>query len=197
MLFINLQARPPEAPILVRDEVVLRIPGPGDQGAWAALRRESRDHLVAWEPAWSDEDLSGEALRLRLRRQWREVRLGTSLPLLIVRRADRRIVGGITLSNIRLGAVRSGVVGYWTGAPFLRRGYARSALRAVVDHAFGVLSLNRVEAACQPGNDASLRLLESEGFRREGFARDFLNINGRWRDHVLLAITARDFAARQ
>lgn len=197
MLFIDLNARPPAAPMLVGDTVLLRIAGYGDYAAWTALRRESRDHLVEWEPAWRDNDLSRDAYRLRIRHQWREVRRGAGLPFLVFRREDLRLVGGVSLSNIRLGAARSCVVGYWIATPHLRKGYARAALSTALDHAFRTLALNRVEAACQPSNAASLALLERAGFVREGLARDFLNINGRWRDHVLFAITAGDFAANQ
>ena len=47
--------------------------------------------------------------------------------------------------------------------------------------------LHRVEAACIPTNNASIRLLEKTGFVREGFAREYLCINGTWQDHLLYA----------
>jgi len=67
-----------------------------------------------------------------------------------------------------------------------------SAVRAVVAHAFDTLHLNRVEAACLPHNDASIRLLEKVGFQREGYARKYLCIDGRWQDHLLYGMLRDD-----
>ena len=63
-----------------------------------------------------------------------------------------------------------------------------AAIRAVVRYAFEDLELHRVEAACQPDNMASRRVLEKAGFAQEGVARAYLKINGAWRDHLLFAI---------
>jgi ribosomal-protein-alanine N-acetyltransferase len=62
-----------------------------------------------------------------------------------------------------------------------------AAVRALVPVAFDVLRLHRLEAACIPTNLASIRLLEKAGFRREGYARAYLCINGTWQDHLLYA----------
>ena len=62
-----------------------------------------------------------------------------------------------------------------------------AAVRALVPSAFDALRLHRLEAACIPTNLASIRLLEKTGFRREGYARDYLCINGTWQDHLLYA----------
>ena len=80
-----------------------------------------------------------------------------------------------------------GTLGYWVGAPFARQGYMREALAAVVAHAFGPMDLSRLEAACLPENAASRGVLEKSGFKYEGVAQSYLQINGRWRNHVLYA----------
>lgn len=126
----------------------------------------------------------------------RDRRDGLALPLFITRPADNRLVGGVTLSRIRRDAVRSAAIGYWVGAEHLGKGYATAAVSAVLSHAFDQLALNRVEAAVQPGNEPSLRLLARCGFKQEGVARDYLFINGAWRDHLLYAATARDLRGR-
>jgi ribosomal-protein-alanine N-acetyltransferase len=66
------------------------------------------------------------------------------------------------------------------------------AVRAAIGFAFATLRLHRIEAACLPTNQASVRLLEGAGFRREGFARAYLRINGAWQDHVLYALLEND-----
>ena len=78
-------------------------------------------------------------------------------------------------------------LGYWAGEMYAGQGYITAAVRAVVRYAFEDLELHRVEAACQPDNIASRRVLEKAGFEHEGMARAYLKINGAWRDHLLFA----------
>ena len=109
-----------------------------------------------------------------------------------MRRSDQELVGAITLDNIRRGPAQAGTLGYWTGQPFARQGYMAEAIGAVVHHAFGTLDLSRIEAACLPENAASRGLLERSGFKYEGVAQSYLQINGRWRTHVLYACLRND-----
>lgn len=196
MSLLDLAAPPPDSPTLVRDPVWLRPLRYRDHPAWTALREESREHLVVWEPAWSAEEMTEPSFRRRVRAYWREMRRGAALPLLVFRRGDDALLGGVNLTNIRYGASRAATVGYWIGAPYLRQGYGRAALLAVLEHAFETMGLNRVEAACQPENAASISLLENVGFRQEGLARDYLRINDVWRDHLLYALISADFFAQ-
>jgi [ribosomal protein S5]-alanine N-acetyltransferase len=86
---------------------------------------------------------------------------------------------------VRRGVAQCATLGYWIGAPHARKGYMTGAVKALRAHAFYELSLHRLEAACLPSNMASIRLLERTGFDREGFARSYLKINGRWEDYIL------------
>jgi ribosomal-protein-alanine N-acetyltransferase len=63
-------------------------------------------------------------------------------------------------------------------------------VNAVVGFAFETLRLHRVMANYQPINERSGKLLRRLGFVTEGYARDYLFINGAWRDHVLTALTS-------
>ena len=117
---------------------------------------------------------------------------GRALALFLIRRQDSRLLGAITLDNIRRGPSQSGQVGYWIGPEFARQGLMREALTAVVHHAFTVMDLSRIEAACLPENVASRALLARAGFREEGMAEGYLQIGGRWREHVLYAILRAD-----
>lgn len=194
-MLLHLGLREPPAPIIVNDGVRLRVIRLEDYAVWTSLREESRRHLIAWEPAWRPREMTPAAYRRRIRAYWRDMEAGNSLTLVVEREGDGELLGGVTLSNIRMGASRSGTLGYWIGAPYVRCGYGRAAALGVLSHAFGVMELNRVEAACQPENAASIALLESAGFTREGLARRYLRINGAWRDHLLYAITAEDYAS--
>ena len=179
--------------VLSNDKCLLRCPDMKDIDVWIALREISRDHLTEWEPNWSATDLTPSLIRSRMKAQRADIRHGRSLPLFIFTTDGVTLVGGVTLSNIRHQSVSSAQIGYWIGAPFLRQGYAAAAVASAVDFAMKSLGLNRIEAACQPNNERSTNLLEKIGFEREGLARDYLFINGDWRDHVLFALTARRF----
>ena len=116
----------------------------------------------------------------------------TAIPLFIIRRSDQLLVGAITLDNIRRGPAQTATIGYWTGEPYIRQGFMGDALPAVVYYAFETLDLSRIEAACLPKNLASRRVLEKSGFKYEGVAQSYLQISGRWRNHVLYANLRND-----
>lgn len=182
------EALPPiEAP-----GVSLRAPQMNDFTEWAALREASRDFLIPWEPVWPADDLTRGAFRRRLKRYAEDLRSDQAYPFFIFASSDQRLVGGVTLTNIRRGVAQAGSIGYWIGGPFARRGYMSAAMRALVPFAFNGLKLHRLEAACIPTNAASIALLEKSGFAREGYARDYLCINGAWQDHLLYARLADD-----
>jgi ribosomal-protein-alanine N-acetyltransferase len=167
--------------------VFLRPPRDTDWRPWADLRGASRDFLTPWEPTWPADDLTRPAFRQRLRRYAEDVRTDQAYPFFLFRSEDGALVGGLALANIRRGVAQAGSLGYWVGAPYIRRGYMTAAVRALIPVAFDLLRLHRLEAACIPTNLASVRLLEKTGFRREGYARSYLCINGIWQDHLLYA----------
>jgi [ribosomal protein S5]-alanine N-acetyltransferase len=173
------------SPSVVGDGVILRAPQATDHAEWAALRELSRDFLTPWEPIWPADDLSRSAFRRRIRRYSEDLRTDQSYAFLIFRSNDGRMVGGLTLANVRRGVAQAGSLGYWMGFPYARQGYMTAAVRAVIPFAFSTLRLHRLEAACIPTNSASIRLLENTGFVREGYAREYLCINGIWQDHLL------------
>jgi len=172
-------------PTIEGDGVFLRAPQMSDYGEWTTLREASRAFLSPWEPTWPADDLSRGAFRRRLRRYAEDQRSDTSYAFFLFRKNDETLVGGLTLANIRRGVAQAGSLGYWIGEPFARRGLMTGAVQALVPFAFGSLRLHRLEAACIPSNTASIRLLEKTGFVREGYAREYLCINGLWQDHLL------------
>lgn len=184
----------PRPPVIAAGAIYLRPPEIEDHDAWARLREASRVHLTRWEPDWLSKDTTPDAFRLRLKSYDRQFRARAGAAFHVFERDGDRLIGGVTLSDIRRHAAQSATIGYWIGAAFLRRGFGLAAVEAVLGYAFDGFGLNRVEAACQPGNAASRALLSKAGFTEEGLAREYLFINGAWRDHVLYARLARDRA---
>ncbi|WP_172296500.1 GNAT family N-acetyltransferase [Pseudoruegeria sp. HB172150] len=172
---------------LVTERMILRPPQHADFRPWVALRESSAQFLKPWEPTWSADHLSRKAFTNRVYWAQRSIVSGTAVPLFLFRREGEVLLGAVTLDNIRRGPAQSGTLGYWIGEIFARQGYMREAIEAVVHHSFHDLDLSRIEAACLPENAASRGVLERSGFKYEGVAQSYLQINGRWRNHVLYA----------
>jgi [ribosomal protein S5]-alanine N-acetyltransferase len=192
MAFFRTVSLPETPPAIERYGVLLRPPQMADYAEWAGLREKSRAFLVPWEPTWPADDLTRGAFRRRLKRYAEDQRTDQAYAFFIFRQDDNVLVGGLTLANVRRGVAQAGSLGYWLGEPFVRRGYMSAAVKALLPFTFGTLKLHRVEAACIPTNVASIRLLEKCGFMREGYAREYLCINGVWQDHLLYARLASD-----
>ncbi|HWA01745.1 MAG TPA: GNAT family protein [Caulobacterales bacterium] len=165
--------------------VFLRAPEARDYAEWSELRERSRGFLTPWEPTWALDELSRGSFRYKLRRYAEDARDDRAYAFFVFREEDGALVGGVTLSNVRRGVAQAASLGYWAGEAFAGKGYMTAAVRALLRFAFEELELHRVEAACQPENDASRAVLKKAGFTEEGRARAYLRINGHWRDHVL------------
>jgi [ribosomal protein S5]-alanine N-acetyltransferase len=187
MAFFRTVSFSEQLPAIAGDGVLLRAPQMGDYAEWAALREASRDFLTPWEPTWPADDLTRSSFRRRIKRYSEDQRGDLAYPFFIFRKNDNALIGGLTLANVRRGCAQAGSLGYWMGAGYARQGHMTAAVRAVIPFAFATLRLHRVEAACIPANVASIHLLEKTGFSREGFARQYLCIDGVWQDHLLYA----------
>ncbi|MFD1031635.1 GNAT family N-acetyltransferase [Metaplanococcus flavidus] len=99
-----------------------------------------------------------------------------------------KLVGTINLFRIFRGPLQSAMIGYAVDRNYNGKGYATEAIRLMVEYAFKELGLHRIEAGVMPHNAPSLRVLEKAGFEREGIARKNVQINGKWQDHVVMAI---------
>lgn len=178
------------------ERLTLRPPQHTDFIPWTELRRDSAEGLVPWEPAWAADHLTRKGFTNRVIWAQRSITQDSALPLFLLRRQDQKLIGALTLDNIRRGPAQSGTLGYWMGQPFQRQGFMREALLAMVHHAWQALDLSRLEAACLPENAASRGVLEACGFKYEGVAQSYLQINGRWRTHVLYAALRHDRRGR-
>jgi ribosomal-protein-alanine N-acetyltransferase len=181
-----------DLPSLKGERVTLRTPLPGDYREWSSLRAGSRKFLEPWEPRWLPDELEWSAFRHRLNRYREDFSQGTGAAFFIFQNSSGKLVGGITIGNIRYGVAQTGQIGYWIGERYSGKGYMSEALRLVTRYAFDTLRLHRVEAACIPKNIPSVRVLEKAGFQREGLLRSYLRINGAWQDHYLYALIADD-----
>jgi ribosomal-protein-alanine N-acetyltransferase len=105
---------------------------------------------------------------------------------------DGKFCGQLTIGNVTHGALRSAWIGYWVASEVTGGGVATGALALGVDHCFGAVLLHRVEATVRPENAASRKVLSKVGFREEGLLKRYLDVDGGWRDHLLVAITSEE-----
>jgi len=177
-----------QQPVIRGHNVYLRYPRVADYLSWSHLRQESREFLTPWEPLWASDELTKGAFRRRIKRYQKEIRQDSAYAFFVFRSADNMLMGGCTLSNVRRGVTQCCALGYWIGERFARQGYMFDAVQALIPFIFSTLGLHRIEAACLPSNEASKNLLTKAGFREEGTALRYLQINGEWRDHLLFAL---------
>jgi ribosomal-protein-alanine N-acetyltransferase len=121
---------------------------------------------------------------------------GYAYGFLVARNEDDSLVGVININDPIMGGFRSASLGYYAAAAYCGRGYMTEGLALVLDQAFTALNFHRLEANIQPGNVASLALVERLGFRKEGFSPSFLKVGGAWRDHERWAMLAEEWIAQ-
>ena len=155
-----------------------------DVPALAEVLRVSRDFLAPWDPIRDDDYFTVGGQLTVIRNALAQHEQGSALPHVILDDSGR-VVGRITLNGIVRGPFQSCSVGYWVSVTHTGRGLATAAVRDIVGVAFGELNLHRVQAETLLHNVRSQRVLEHNGFVRIGMAPAYLNIAGRWQDHIL------------
>lgn len=117
---------------------------------------------------------------------------GTSLQLAIERHSDGAFLGVCLLFNV-VERSRRAEIGYILAPEHWSKGYMAEALPALVDHAFGTLALNRLEADVDARNTASARVLARLGFRREGLLRERWIVHGEATDSAIYGLLRKDW----
>ena len=175
----------------------LRTLNEDDYDRWLEVRARCREWLVPWEPRpagapLTPEDRASFAARCAARERERQMGSGYGFGVFL----GDRLAGEITLSSIQRGPFQNAFVGYWVDQAVAGQGFAPEATVVVLRFAFEELGLHRVEIAIVPRNRASRRVVEKLDLREEGVAVRYLEIDGRWEDHVRYAITAEEWAVR-
>jgi [ribosomal protein S5]-alanine N-acetyltransferase len=184
----------PVGPLRVRAGLVrLRPIRLRDGAVWSRIRLSDQAHLEPWEPVaemeWQARHSvsSWPSICSGLRA---EARKGRMLPYAI--ELDGELCGQLTIGNVTHGALRSAWIGYWVAKARNGGGVATAALALGLDHGFGPVGLHRIEATVRPENAPSRAVLAKANFREEGLLKRYLEVDGGWRDHLLVAITIEE-----
>ena len=169
--------------------VFLRQPRAADGEEVIALAAASRRLHAAWVSPPRDLAAWHRSLALAQR--------PNALCMLACEIEGGAIAGVFNLHEIVLGAMRSAYLSYYVGAPHAGRGLMTEGMELLLRHSFLHLRLHRLEANIQPGNRASIALVERCGFELEGFSPRYLKIRNRWRDHQRWALRAEVWRQRR
>ena len=172
---------------LRHDDVVLRPLKTKDSRELERLILGNREWLRPWE-ATNPFGPNKFDIRQMVRGLIRQRDEQAGLPFII--EYQGRMAGQLNIANILYGSVSSAVLGYWIAPEFAGKNVTPTAVALAVDYLFSELGLHRIEIDIRPENRASLRVVQKLGFRYEGLKKDFIHINGDWRDHYVFALTA-------
>jgi ribosomal-protein-alanine N-acetyltransferase len=155
----------------------------------------NRDHLAPWEPERDDHYYTLDAARDRIALNSKLYERRLALTLAALDRADGEMVGVCNFTNFVFGPFQACHLGFSIDARREGDNLMFEIAQAAISHVFATYDLHRIMANHMVGNTRSARLLARLGFEREGLARSYLKIAGRWEDHVLNSLLNPDHVA--
>lgn len=171
------------------DRLILRAPRVQDAGGMLDYVSRNRTHLARWEPSRGDAYYTADHWQRLLVDQEAEIARGAAVRFLMLRREDPgRVIGTVNFTQIFRGAFLACYLGYGLDGAAEGQGLMQEGAKAAIDHMFTQAGIHRIMANYVPTNERSGRVLRRLGFTVEGYARDYLYINGAWRDHILTAL---------
>ena len=177
--------------VLKAKNVELRTPRYSDYDQCRDLREGSKAFLELWEPKRGNDFFKRNAFNNRVKWAKKSAKTDQAYQFFIFDKFQT-LLGSITIENIRKGPSNAATLGYWLGKQHTGKGFMREAVLNIVDFSFNRLNISRLEAATLPENKSSRRLLEKVGFKYEGVGQSYLQINGRWRNHILYGMLRND-----
>ncbi|AQQ52479.1 GNAT family N-acetyltransferase [Planococcus lenghuensis] len=171
----------------------IRAMTPDDAEEMVQLLVRNRDYWSVYEPRHQDSYFTVAVQRQKIRESQYQMRENREYSFGIYDLGTDRLIGHISLYSIKRLPFLNALAGYSVDEAYAGKGIATEALQLVLDFGFDHLSLHRIEAYVSPENTGSIRVLEKAGLQREGLLREFLFINGKWRDHYHYAMLEGDF----
>ena len=169
-------------------DLLLRTAEIGDADMIAEYFQANREYLKPFEPKREEAFFSVNGWLQKLIKLNELHRMGLGYYCLLVRASSGEMLGTISFSNLSRFPFYSCNVGYSLAEKAQGHGYMRRGLTMACDYMFNVQKLHRIQAGYMPHNKRSESVLEHVGFNREGYAKDYLLINGEWQDHVLTSL---------
>ncbi|ANU11715.1 ribosomal-protein-alanine N-acetyltransferase-like protein [Planococcus antarcticus DSM 14505] len=164
-----------------------------DAGEMVQLLLRNRDYWSVYEPRHRDSYFSTAVQREKIRESVYQARENREYSVGIYEHATNKLIGHISLYSVKRMPFLSALVGYSIDEAYIGKGVATEAVKLMTVFGFEQLRLHRIEAYVSPENEGSIRVLEKTGFSREGLLKEFLYINGEWKDHFYYAMIEDEF----
>ena len=177
--------------VLSSARVLMRPPLLSDWAEWARVRGANKNFLTPFEGTWPDDCLNEDFYKQRLKMQVQEWKAEQKNFFLIFKRQGdqaNELIGGMNINDITRGIAQFASLGYWISHEYEGQGYMSEALHLTLKYGFEYAQLHRIHASCLPENERSKALLLRFGFKEEGFAEKYLQVNGIWQDHILFGL---------
>jgi ribosomal-protein-serine acetyltransferase len=147
------------------------------------------DHLREWE-SWLKDEPRIEDTHSFIQRNLKQYADNAGFEIMIMYKGQ--IAGQIGYNYLDWND-RKTEIGYWLGASFQRMGLVTRSCRALINHAFGELKMNRVEIRCGVGNNRSRMVPERLGFTQEGVLRKAERLHDNFIDLVVYGLLASEW----
>ena len=181
-------------PRLLADRFELRLADEADVPRILAYRRENADFFAPFEPERAADHFTEAYWVGQVAKHRAEFDEGQAVRMVMFEPGpDAPVLGIVAFSNIVRGPLHSCFLGYALAERQQGKGLMTEALRLGIRYMFDEMHLHRISANYLPHNTPSAAVLKRIGFTVEGYARDYLRIDGRWQDHILTSLLDPDW----
>lgn len=178
---------------LVTPRLIVRLAYERDDYRLAEYYASNRDYLKPWEPIRDESHCHPSGWQARLAMISDLHRSGSAYYFILLDANEQEVCGVANFSNVLRGSFHACFLGYSLGEKWQGQGLMFEALQAAIRYMQGHQHMHRIMANYMPHNIRSGNLLTRLGFEQEGYAKEYLLIDGQWRDHVLMALTHRQW----
>ena len=168
--------------------LILKAPQKSDREDWVALRERNEEYLKPFEPAWGHEWHTKGMFSKRIARHEDYWKNDAGYGFHLFLRPSAQLIGAVNINHVCRGAAQYAWLGYWIDKDFEGQGLMHEALDATLRFSFSILKLHRMNAATLLNNTRSQHVLEACGFKKEGMAEKYVEINGIRQDHILYGL---------
>lgn len=165
------------------NKISIRVLNSDDARDLLEYYTRNKDFLSKFEPHRDEEFYTVEVQKQSLIENYKEFIKGEGAHFGIYK--EEKMIGRIRIYNIVHGVFKSAFIGYSMDEQYQGNGYMKEAVSLVVTYAYEELGLHRIEATTLVDNEKSQRVLKACGFNELGICKEYLHINGKWRDHVI------------
>lgn len=174
---------------MMNDGILVKLASVADAQALCAYRCRNCEYLAVFEPVRTDDYYTHDGVLHHLQNLEQSMVQGKSVNYVIMDGTNDKVIGVINFSHIMPMPFSACYLGYALDKDYQGRGIMGRSLGVCIDRLFDEKNLHRIMANYLPDNHKSAKVLERLGFVKEGYAKEYLYINGKWQDHIMTALT--------